>query len=151
MAVKRSMLLAIAALAACDSPVESKQEAELWAALGIRNYEFVYFVSCFCGFTGPNPAKLTVRNGVVVKVEPAGTAILPPTTPAAGTWPTVDSLFVIIERARLAKPSKLRVEYDDTYHFPKLISVDPIENAVDDEVSYSVQSFVPAVATASSR
>ena len=29
----------------------------------------LYFVGCFCGFTGPNPAKLTVRNGVVVKVE----------------------------------------------------------------------------------
>ena len=145
------MLAGLLALAACDSPVESREEARAWADLNIRDYDFVYFVACFCGFTGPNPAKLTVRNNVVVKVEPTGNAILPPTTPAAGTYPTVDSLFAIVERARLAKPSKLKVEYDETYHFPKLVAIDPVEGTADDEVTYSVQSFAPAVTVASSR
>jgi len=145
--LKSLMLAGVLALAACDSPVEPGDEARAWADLNIRDYEFVYFVACFCGFTGPNPAKLTVRNDVVVKVEPTGNAILPPTTPAAGTYPTVDSLFAIAERARLAKPSKLKIEYDETYHFPKLIAVDPVEGTADDEVSYSVQSFTPAASS----
>lgn len=149
--LNRLMLAGVLALAACDSPVESREEARAWADLNIRDYEFVYFVGCFCGFTGPNPAKLTVRSGVVTKVEPTGNSILPPTTPAAGTYPTVDSLFAIVERARLAKPSKLKVEYDETYHFPKLIAIDPVEGTADDEVTYSVQSFVPASAGASTR
>lgn len=119
--------------------------------MNIRNYEFVYFVGCFCGFTGPNPAKLTVRNGVVVKVEPVGNVILPPTTPAAATYPTVDSLFAIIERANKAKPAKMKIEYDETYHFPKLISIDFVERAADDEITYSAQSFAVSSMTSSSR
>jgi Family of unknown function (DUF6174) len=151
MSVRRLALVGVLALAACDSPVESHEEAELWAALDIRNYEFVYFVGCFCGFTGPNPAKLTVRNGVVVKVEPTGNSIIPPSSVPAGSYPTIDSLFAIVERARVANPATLDVKYDETYHFPKSIFVDPVEGTADDEVTYTVQAFVPATAAASSR
>ena len=151
MSVRRLMLVGVLAIAACDSPVESREEAELWAALDIRNYEFVYFVGCFCGFTGPNPAKLTVRNGVVVKVEATGNSILPPSTPPAASYPTIDSLFAIIERERAANPATLDVDYDETYHFPKSIAIDRVERTADDEVTYTVQSFVPSSAGASSR
>ncbi len=151
MLVRRLMLVGALLVTACDSAVESRQEQELWTALDIRNYEFVYFVGCFCGFTGPNPAKLTVRNGVVVKVEPVGNAILPITTPAAATYPTIDSLFAIVDRTRKAKPAVFDVEYDQTYHYPKSIAIDPLANTADDEVTYSVQSFVPATTTSASR
>ncbi|HEX2723976.1 MAG TPA: DUF6174 domain-containing protein [Gemmatimonadaceae bacterium] len=140
---KLSVLLGALVLAACDSPIESLDQQRLWSALEIRNYDFVYTVACFCAMTGPNPAKITVRNGLVVKAEPTSGAVIPPVTTLPGRYPTVDSLFAIIERARQANPAKLEVQYDETYHFPKVISLDPVEKAVDDEISYRVDSFVP--------
>ena len=151
MAAARWVLVGLIAVTGCDSPVESQREAEKWAELNIRNYEFVYFVGCFCGFNGPNPAKLTVRDGVVVKVEPIGNSPLPPTTPAAATYPTVDSLFARLERTKSSNPAKLKVEYDDTYHFPALISIDYSERTADDEFVYTAQSFAPSFTTTSSR
>ena len=138
-------------LASCDSVIQSQSEQALWEALEIHDYQFVYSVACFCGFTGPNPVRLTVQNGLVVKVEPTGNAVLPPTTPAAATYPTIDSLFAIIERARLAKPAELEIQYDATYHYPVVIGVDPVKNAVDDEITYRVESFSPTVTQASNR
>ena len=144
-------VLGFLAIAGCDSAIESQSQQALWEALDIKDYEFVYSVSCFCGFNGPNPAKLTVRNGVVVKVEPTGNAVLPPTTPAAATYPTVDSLFAIIERARLANPADIEIQYDATYHYPVIIGLDPVKNAVDDEITYRIESFSPSSTAASDK
>jgi len=149
--MRRLAVVGFLAMTGCDSIIESQSQQALWEALDIQDYQFVYSVSCFCGFTGPNPAKLTVRNGVVVKVEPAGNAILPPTTAAAATYPTIDSLFAIIERARLAKPATMEIQYDATYHFPTIIGLDPVKNAADDEITYRVESFSPGVTAASDK
>ena len=135
------MLVGLSLLGSCDSPVESLLEQRRWAALGIRDYEFVYTALCFCGFRGPNPAKLTVTNGLVTKVEATGGATLPATTPAAATYPTIDSLFALLKRTE--KSAVKEVGFDDTYHYPKLISLDPLKNAIDDEVVYKVESFIP--------
>ena len=151
MTAGRWALAGLLAVAGCDSPVESRLEAKQWQELNIRNYEFVYFVGCFCGFDGPNPAKLTVRDGVVVKVEPVGNGILPPTTPAAARYPTVDSLFALVERAKASNPATLKVEYDETYHFPTRISIDYSERVADDEFTYTAGSFSQLLTATSSR
>ena len=148
--MKRLAIAVALALVACESPVESELERDLWESLAIRDYEFVYTVGCFCGFLGPNPAKLTVRDGVVVKVEAVGPAPLPNTTPPAATYPTVDTLFAVIERARREDPATLTLEYDETYHFPRLIALDPIAGVADDEVTYRVEQFRPLTVPASS-
>lgn len=135
------VLVTLGFLASCDSPFESPLEQRQWEALGIREYEFVYTALCFCGFPGPNPAKLTVTNGVVTRVEATSGATLPSTTPPAATYPTIDSLFALLNRTE--KSAVKEVGFDDTYHYPKLISLDPIKNAIDDEVVYKVEGFIP--------
>ena len=128
----------------CDSTVESQQQQELWNALGITNYSFVYTVSCFCGFNGPNPALITVHDGVVTKVEPApGGAVVPITGPITA-YPTIDSLFAIAARAKAQNPAIFNITYDPTYHFPRTIEVDPVERVADDEISYRVDNFTPS-------
>lgn len=149
--MKRLAIAMVLALSACESAVESELERELWESLAIRDYEFVYTVGCFCGFLGPNPAKLTVRNAIVVKVEAVGPAPLPATTPPAATHPTVDSLFAVVERARREDPASLTIEYDETYHFPRLIALDPVAGVADDEVTFRVEQFRPLTTSASSR
>ena len=136
----RLILASLLVLLACDSTVESQLESQLWKELDIRNYQFEYTVACFCGFSDPNPALITVREGQVTKVEPVDSS---PTLPGGPprTWPTIDSLFALIERQRAANPNVLKVEYDETYHYPKSIFIDPIDKVADDEITYRIDRF----------
>jgi hypothetical protein len=137
----RWLLAALALVIACDSTVESQLESQLWKELDIQNYQFQYTVSCFCGFTGPNPALITVRAGQVTKVEAVDSAAAGPVPGPPRTWPTVDSLFAVVERARLTNPAVLKVDYDETYHYPKSIYIDQADKVADDEVTYKVDHF----------
>ena len=133
-------IVLLAGLTSCDSVLESQLERELWTGLEIRDYQFTYTVSCFCGFVGPNPALITVRGGAVTRVEYL------PGAPSQGTfstqgYPTVDSLFAIIDRAQHRDPAKLDLDFDDTYHFPKSIAIDYAKNTADDEVTYVAADF----------
>ena len=143
--IRRLSFVCVIVLSACENSLESRLEQQQWEDLGIRDYQFEYLVSCFCGFNGPNPALITVRDGAVTKVQPAGGGA--PVTGSLNTWPTIDSLFVVISRASATNPDVLDVEYDDTYHFPKKIELDHRTTTADDEITYSVTKFVPLSAS----
>ena len=139
--MKRKLwMVLLAGVTGCDSIVASEVEQELWNALEIRNYQFTHTVSCFCGFVGPNPALITVQNGVVTRVEYLPGSGGQGSYPTQG-YPTIDSLFAIIDRVQARDPADLDVDFDDTYHFPRTIAVDYAKNAVDDEVTYAASGF----------
>lgn len=140
---KKIAAIALIFLAGCESITGTKPERALWDALEIQNYDFVYQVSCFCGFTIPNPVKLSVRNGVVSAAVPVGSFV--GTLPPLSVYPTIDSLFVVLETAQKNTPNGVTVDFDPTYHYPTKIAIDPIKNAADDEVTYTVESFVPII------
>jgi len=140
---KKLAAIALIFLAGCETITGTKPERALWDALEIQNYDFVYQVSCFCAFTGPNPVKLSVRNGVVAGATPVGSFI--GTMPPLSTYPTIDSLFVVLETAQKNTPTGVTVDFDPTYHYPTKIFIDPIKNATDDEVTYTVEGFVPVI------
>ena len=139
---KKLALLGLILLASCDTLTGIMNEKALWDALDIQNYDFVYSVSCFCDIR-PNPVKLSIRDGVVSSVTPVGTYV--GTVPAASTYPTIDSLFVILEKAQRDSPGGVTVDFDPTYHYPTSIAVDPVKNATDDEITYTVGSFLPVI------
>src|SRR6476620_9222359 len=85
---KKIAAIALIFLAGCESITGTKPERALWDALEIQNYDFVYQVSCFCGFTIPNPVKLSVRNGVVSAAVPIGSFV--GTLPPLSVYPTID-------------------------------------------------------------
>ena len=139
--MKRGLWMVLfAGVTGCDSIMASEVEQELWNALEIRNYQFTYTVSCFCGFVGPNPALITVQNGAVTRVEYLRGLGGQGSYLTQG-YPTVDSLFAIIDRVQARDPADLDVDFDDTYHFPRTIAVDYAKNAVDDEVTYTASGF----------
>lgn len=137
--------LMLMGLASCDTATGTQPEKALWHALGIQNYDFVYQVSCFCGILGPNPAKLSVRGGVVSKVASPDSTVSLGVTPPPSSYPTVDSLFAILERAQKGTPAGVTVEFDPTYHYPSKIFVDPLKNAADDEITYTILKFTPVI------
>ncbi len=54
---------------------------------------------------------------------------------------TIDKLFAQLKKDMGGEADKVTVEYDETYGFPKQVSVDFIENAMDDELGLTVSEF----------
>ena len=134
-----AMLVIILLFTGCDFTTDALQKEREWKSKEIHDYRFVYTVACFCGFTGPNPALITVHNDEVTKVEYLAPSQNGP-APTAG-YPSIDGLFALIAKARSDGADKLDVDYDGTYSFPKVINIDYEKHAVDDEVGYRVENF----------
>ncbi len=95
-----------------------------WRARGPASYRFTTTRGCFCapGWTGP--FRLTVRRGRAVK-PPKG----------AVDVATAAKLFTLVADGIRAEDHVLAVTYDRRTGFPLRISLDPIEYAVDDELT----------------
>jgi hypothetical protein len=139
----------VAILAACgDStgPGDSALAAAeaRWRLLqpASNSYVMRQQIHCFCGFAN-SEYLVTVTNGVVSAASP----VVPPMngfgTPPLTAFRTVAQLFAEVRNA-LGKPGVLQeVTYDDIAGFPTRLALDPIPNAVDDEVGYVTRGVGP--------
>jgi hypothetical protein len=112
---------------------------ERWTNLGIRDYDFNFRRSCFCGSESTEPVRVEVRAGQLSRVISLTTAQDVTSAPYA-TWPTIDSLFVWAERS-FGHKYRLTVTYDAAHHFPASVSGD-IPDAIDDEFTHIATNFV---------
>lgn len=142
------LLLAAALVTACDlsqifggrSPREQlARNRERWEALGIRDYDFNYSVSCYCLPESTRPVRIEVRGGVVDRVTNRQTGEVVQPSPYL-VWPTIDSLFRWTD-ASFEHGYRLTIRYDAAYHFPGYIEGD-IPGAVDDEFVRSADNLV---------
>jgi hypothetical protein len=134
--------LSMAALVACaDGPVSPQvvalDEAEaLWNRTkpASASYSFDQQVMCFCPY-GASTFRVTVTAGAITRVHDSQAAADLPANQFS-RFRTVDQLFDEV-RSALAKSGVLTtVEYHPTMGFPSKVSLDPVKNAVDDEVAY---------------
>jgi hypothetical protein len=135
---------ALSIVIACEAAQAPDLASNQWQALGISSYSFVYTKSCECTVTGPNPSRITVVNGAVTKVTSADDAATVFNGNIAA-FPTVDTLFAIAARVRKQNAAKINITYDNTYHFPREIYIDPEQNAIDDEITWRVDAFTPSL------
>lgn len=107
-----------------------RRRQQQWLAQGIRDYDFDFHRSCFCGTPSIQPVRIEVRNSMVSRVinRSTGEVILPE---EFTRWPTIDSLFVWTERA-IENGYNVDISYDRTYRFPARVEGD-IPDAIDDE------------------
>lgn len=89
---------------------------------------------CFCP---QSRARVEVRDGQVTEVTQLGEVDTPATVTAG-----IDGLFDALRATLDDDPASVDVTYDPELGFPAMVSVDPIENAVDDEWSWTVSDFV---------
>jgi len=112
----------------------------LWTAkkpAGDR-YVMVQRVVCFCTLGNVAYRVTVVGNTITAIVNDKTDA--PLATSSWGAFRTVTQLFDAV-RTALTKTGTLKiVEYDPSLGFPRTLSLDPILNAVDDEVSYVTTS-----------
>ena len=99
-----------------------------WKKAKIRSYDYEARRSCFCPTTGWH--KVKVRGNRV-----SGT----PHTDV-NDIATVPRLFKVIQKAIDAKSHGLKVTYG-TYGVPKQISIDPIQNVIDEEQYFTIRRF----------
>ena len=128
-------------LSACGAKTELGKNRDKWDAANIRHYTFELTVSCFCPFMEIMPIVVEVEDGKIVSMRDVNGQ------PVAGEFSqyieeaaTIEGLFALTEE-NLSNPDKVEVTYDAQYGFPISIRVDRIEMAMDDEISYYVESF----------
>ena len=95
---------------------------------------------CFCGFV--EPVRVKVEGGVIVSRTIAATGA-PVPAPYAEYFPDVPGLFAIVEEAA-TEADDLETTFDASYGFPSEISIDWVENAVDNEIVYRAEAFAIA-------
>jgi hypothetical protein len=121
-----------------------KQRAA-WDALGRESYAFVYRRSCFCPPPSNDEVRVFVDANEVVSVTSVETGEPPVDANDLSSWPTIDSLFDYVGHALDEGADDLTVDYHEEFFFPTLISIDWIEEAVDDEISHSASGLVPVL------
>ena len=145
MRFRTSLTIALLALVACGDglPVSTgfvltlRAARARWVSSGIDSYEITVRRVCYCEFV--DPVRIKVENGVVVSRTVASTGEPLPAT-YADLYPDVPGLFAIVERA-VTDADDFDTTFDATYGFPAEISIDWVENAVDDEVIYRTETF----------
>jgi hypothetical protein len=113
------------------------EQRQIWQTHAIDSYRFDIERICFCI---PGSYEVVVKGGQVTSVTAAKGGSVPPGSEELKGFPlTVPDLFDEIER--WASADSIEVEYDAELGFPTRISVDPMHNAIDEEVAFVVTKF----------
>jgi hypothetical protein len=134
-----------ALLAACSEPtaitgdeMELEMARRKWDAQQVDDYRMqVRLVGAWFG----GAAVIHVRNGVPVSVEPVGNQSGAGTSELWSYYDTVEELFAVVERAVEEDAYHLDATFNARYGLPVDVFVDQIENAVDDEHGFIVETF----------
>jgi hypothetical protein len=136
-----TLLILTIILSACGARSELTKNREKWTAQDISHYRFELTISCFCPFMDVMPVVVEVRDGQIVSLTGAnGQPLRDDFRATFERAATVEGLFAVAEE-NLSNADQVEVTYDAQYGFPASIIVDRIKLAVDDEISYFVESF----------
>jgi hypothetical protein len=114
-----------------------------WEQSNIKNYEYQLRVNCFCPPNVTFPVIMKVADGVNISAEYAQEP-KEITNNYFKQYDTIDKLFDVIQKSIDDKVASLIVEYDGTYGYPKSITIDRIKDAIDDEIAFFIEVFIPA-------
>ncbi len=146
--------IAFAALvvsASCGQASNDTADADLrlaqtrWSRSAVHDYSVVVQYVCFlraqniCPYT--QPVHLTVRAGKVLSRVDAKTE--QPVPQAGSRIRDIQGLLDLVREAMDRHAYRIAVSYDTTYGYPKLIDIDYLGNAIDDELHVKVSSFQP--------
>ena len=123
-----------------DDKRELSQARQKWSTSQILNYTMNERISCFCG--GLLDWNVFVEKGIKVKVVYDESQAYGQTYESVfDNAKTVEDTFDFIESLLVKDLASLIIDYDDVYGFPKLISIDYVENIADDEIAYLYTDF----------
>lgn len=142
---KRTLLLGLLVLALTLSACSGRalqSNREKWDSQAVSHYRFNLSIGCFCPYHEIMPLTVEVKNGQVVSMTDVnGQPLREELRANFDEAATVERLFAIVEQAASGGADEVKVEYDAAYGFPASISIDYIEEAIDDEIGYTVFNF----------
>jgi hypothetical protein len=107
-----------------------------WQAAGPPSYVFDLQLSCFCLQQIIGTVSITVVDGRFVDaIASDGSKV---DSLLFENYLTVDRALETTRRLLEAKPASFVASYDRSLGYPALVSVDPIAQAADDEVSFGI-------------
>lgn len=132
----------------CSDPT-SPEEARLTAAQrrweaarpASNSYTMQQRVVCFC-ITGATPFQVTVTSGTVTRAvnltTGESTSVAPQTQ-----FRTIDQLFARAREGLARQGVVTSIVFDATLGYPTTLSLDPVREVADDEVTYVTSNVVP--------
>ncbi len=135
---------------ACSNPT-SPEEARLTTAQrrwettrpASNSYSMQQRVVCFC-VTGATPFQVTVTSGAVTRAVNLTTGESM-SVPLLTIFRTIDQLFTQAREGLKADGVVKSMAFDATLGYPTTLSLDPLRDAVDDEVTYITSNVAPLV------
>ncbi len=148
-------LLALLLITACNNGGVSNNEIrklekakETWQQTKTPDYSFNYRQLCFCGYV--EEIKVVVFSDTVYAYQnpETGEDVIVQTGDGEAKLidvyplyaPTIDGLFVTLERAAL-NAEEINGKYDGERGFPADVSIDYYKDAIDDEVTYILGNY----------
>jgi len=119
-----------------DPAEELAKNRDLWNAAGPESYSISYDRFCFCVPFLPTTSWVYDGQSYEAKTNDGDNSDL------ADAILTVEDAFAVIEKALNNGADSVDVTYDEEYGLPVTISIDFIELAVDDEITYQLRTFV---------
>ena len=111
-----------------------------WEGHDLQNYTFQFRWVCFCMREYVQPARLTVRDGMIVSgVDPESGEALEPDR--LDDFRTIDELFGDIEQAIADSAEEVRLSFDPMWGFPNDVYIDRSRMIADEERGWIIESF----------
>ena len=142
-----AVLVALAA-AACSTlppatlgpsgPIAARAASQrlVWSSQNIRSYTFSIERQCLCPEDVRGPFDVTVVEGGATHVRYQGGVAV--ADRIQNLPKTMEALFELVLANVATEPD---IVYDDRFGFPLRVALDPMKNAIDDEVTYVVSNF----------
>jgi hypothetical protein len=136
-----TIFLLFLTLTACAGQTALRENQQKWAAQNVTHYKFEVTIGCNCPWRSLMPLKIEVKDGQVVSMtdkdgQPTSANYAATFSKAA----SLENLFTILDQA-IGSASKVTVEYDPDYGYPKSIVIDYSKMVSDDEIGYYVKNF----------
>ena len=117
------------------------EQRALWEAQGLADYTYDVRRVCFCPFR--EGVRVTVVAGVVAGATDLATGeVLEPNE--LQLYLTIDGLFDLIQDAYNQNAHDVQVEFHSSRGYPTFISIDYLENVIDEELGFTLLGDVQA-------
>jgi hypothetical protein len=125
---------------------ELAANSEKWQDLNITHYVMKVNIGCFCAFVYRMPVTVEVFKGTVISVVDNTGQNVPADDPIRtiedSQLLTVEGLFAYAAEA-IRTADRTKVSYDPLAGYPVSLSIDRIEQAMDDELAVQITELKP--------
>jgi hypothetical protein len=117
-----------------------ERNAQLWASTAPAHYSFILERVCFCGTEVTRRVRIVVLGGSVTS-----RTYVDGNQPVSARWhdlfPAMEGIFQIVRDALDRRAAEFEAQYDPDRGYPRIVEIDYLKNAIDEELTIRVAGF----------